>query len=123
VKTTIRPRPNVLPTAMPMIEGVLLSLSFEGGVEEDVGIGPFPTVDSGRPTACIAFTASNVSVETTSKYAHAGTEVSVLIFCGYLEMETIESMQFVRHEDHFVRGSAWLNVWFDWQAQHALRRE
>ena len=57
---------------------------IEGDGEEDVDISLFPTVDSGRLTACIALVGSNMSAGTTSRYAHAGTAVAKLIFLGYL---------------------------------------
>lgn len=76
----------MLPTAIPIIAAVSIDLvlvevsdEIEGDVEEGVDISLFPIVDSGRFTACDALTASNLSVVTTSRYAHAGTVVSELI--------------------------------------------
>ena len=84
---TIKPRPTVLPTAIPIIVTVSIDLvrievsdeEIEGDVEEGVDTSLFPTVDSGRFTACDALIASNLSVVLTSRYAHAGTAVSGLI--------------------------------------------
>lgn len=129
----IRMRPSMLPTVAPMIAEVLLEGLFDEGVkvsdgeitgeiEEDVNISLFPTVDSGRRTACIALAGSNLSVVTTSMYAHAGTAVAGLILLGYLyfcrqflpkgqrkkqrathlDTETIELVQSLRHEDHLM---------------------
>jgi hypothetical protein len=55
-------------------------------VDEDVDTPVFPTVDSGRRRATIPLAPlrSNWSVVTTSRYAHAGTAVAVLIWFGYL---------------------------------------
>ena len=79
----------MLPIAIPIIVAVSIDLvrvevsdeEIEGEVEEGVDISLFPTVDSGRfrSTACDALTDSNLSVVLTSRYAHAGTAVSVLI--------------------------------------------
>ena len=62
-----------------MFDGDVEVSDEEGDVEEVVDISLFPTVDSARVVLCDAFTASNLSVLTTSRYAHAGTEVSELI--------------------------------------------
>ena len=62
-----------------MLDGDVEVSDEEGDGEEDVDISLFPTVDSGRFALCDALTASNLSVVTTSRYAHAGTEVSELM--------------------------------------------
>jgi hypothetical protein len=98
MSAAIRPRPSTLPsTATTMVVEVSLGLLYdagvnvsdgetEGEVEESVDISLFPTVDSGKLTACIALAGSNPSLVTTSRYAHAGTAVAGLILSGYLSL-------------------------------------
>jgi len=127
----IRPMPRVLPTAIPMIAKVPMGLLSDCDVEvsdgepEDVeDVSMFPTVDSWsrKFTVWFALNASNLSVGTTSRYAHAGTAVSGLIGFGYLSVvvnsclrkkqqgtyldtETIERVQFAIHKDHLITPS------------------
>jgi len=63
--------------------GVVVEL-VTGEVVDDADTSVFPTVDSGRFTTRIAFAGLNPSGVTTSMYAHAGTEVALLIAFGYL---------------------------------------
>lgn len=83
-------RPTTPPTVTPMIRPV--SAGLLDGVEvlervEGVVVGMFPTVDSRRFEDSDAFSISNVSFVTTSKYAHPGTAVTGLITCGYLSSD------------------------------------
>ena len=83
----ISKRPITPPTVTPIIMVVSAGL-LDGVVEtEGVGVGVFPTVDSGRVGDSDAFTILNASAATTSKYAHAGTEVTGLITFGYLSSD------------------------------------
>jgi len=121
-------RPIKPPTVTPMMMAVpfeLLVDEIEEGVEEGVDVTEteFPTVDSGGPTSRDALTRLNVSVVTTSRYAHAGTAVAELILFGYMDTKTIELGQPWCHSDHFVGGSASVIGVSTWQAPHALRRE
>ena len=88
-----RLRASAPPIETPIIVGVLFEVVFDptdgvveawgevidGGDEEDVDTSLFPSVDSGRCRNCFALSAINMSGETTSRYAHAGTAVSELI--------------------------------------------
>jgi len=75
-----KPRPTMPPIKPPIIAGVLFDPLFGAGVGlvEEVGTR-FPTVESGTFRYCIASVGENISVVTTSRYAHAGTAVDGLI--------------------------------------------
>ena len=84
----VKTRPIIPPTVTPMIVIMETPLELLPCVveieEEGVDVSMFPTVDSGKPTARVALTGSNVSARTTLRYAHAGTAVAELISFGYL---------------------------------------
>ena len=85
--TQIRMKPTTPAIVTPMIKEVSGPLLDEVGEVEAVEAGTFPTVDSGRfefEEDIVAFTILNMSALTTSKYAHPGTAVAVLITFGYL---------------------------------------
>ena len=77
-------RPITPPTATPIFMEVSAGLLDDIKGTEGVGVGTFPTVDSGRVGDSDAFTILNASAVTTSKYAHAGTVVKGFITFGYL---------------------------------------
>ena len=81
VSTMSRMRLITPPVTTPMSMEVSVDLLDDG---EEIQVGTFPSVDSGRFTDSDAFTILNQSAVTTSKYAHPGTAIHEVIGFGYL---------------------------------------
>jgi hypothetical protein len=98
MRQMMSPNPTTPPTAPPTIAGVLLDLEAAGvsldtgdvgvveldevGAVADVEVCVLIAVLSGRAAFCWARVALKRSSVTTSKYAHAGTEVAPEIDLG-----------------------------------------